>query len=198
MARLLEPEISLVTSLPRWDGRPLVFAQALPTRRRRRGGLTLRYWNDVRMGFRQVALEAFRLAQERAQEGVVVLFCQPRGDSRLQRELRQIEPDVPLVCIRKLSKLASGGAEEITGAVREHHASAVIIDNLERLLPRIHWASPRSRIEEAETEVLRGIRTVISGFDHATEAVLFYLMNEDRARRLLKEGLVDRIEEVRP
>lgn len=194
---LLDLEISFASALPRWDGRPLVFAQALPTRRRTRGSLTLRYWNDVGRPFREIALEALRLAQKRAQAEVVVLFCQPEGDVRLQRELERVDPSLSLICAPELSKLESGGADQIADLIREHRVSMVVVDNLGRLLPSIHWRSPRSRIEEAEREVLQGIRSVISGFGHPIEFVLFHLVNEDRARCLQEVGLVDEIEEVR-
>ena len=194
---LLDLEISFASSLPRWDGRPLVFAQALPTRRRTRRGLTLRYWNDVGRPFREIALEALRLARRRAQTAPVVLLCQPEGDTRLRRELGRVDPCLPLVYMAEVSRFDSGGADDLTRYVQDHHASVVVVDNLRRLMPRVHWKSPRSRFDATEREVLGGLRRVISGFDHEIEVVLFHHVARGKAEKLLAEGLVDEIEEVR-
>jgi hypothetical protein len=144
-----------------------------------------------------VVLSAFRLANVAAQVAVVAFYCQPQGDVRLQRELRRVDPSLPLICVSHVSKFAFGGADELAMLIREHHASVVVVDNLGRFMPRVQWNAPRSRTDETEREVLGELRRVISGLDHEIEVVLFHHVARGKAEKLLADGLVDEIEEVR-
>lgn len=184
------PPLLAVTPLPRFDGRSLAFPPAETSR----GGLTLHYWRPGAL-FPQVAVAALALALEKAETATTAFYCRPEGE--LRRALAQVHPGLPLVCQPELSKLGSGGDAELKTLIQDHDVSVVVIDNLGRLLPRIHWRSPSSRIEEAEREVLRQLRDLVSGLEQPTEVHLFYLQAGSMARQLLEDGLVDEIQEVR-
>ena len=103
---------------------------------------------------------------------------------------------MPLISASDVSRLGSGGREQLEGLIREHHASVVVVDKLERLMPRVHWKALRSRVEEAEQETLKEIRRLLPG-DRPAEAILFHCIRPERAEELLDQGFVDEALEVR-
>jgi len=184
-------------------GRPVaLLARALPgprpVPRPPRGKLALRYW-ETDVPARAVSRAAVALAVERARTESVAFFCQigPQADALIRDTLRGLPPDVRPLFKFGLPPLASGGAEELTSPLRDRGVSVVVIDNLTGLLPRMQWRAPIRQYEAAEREVLRELRRLISGFDRPIEVVLFHLFSEDKARKLLEEGFVDEIEELR-
>ncbi len=189
------------TPLPRFDGRSVALQDVAlpeprPVRMGTRGKLVLRYWKPG-TPFRDVSLAALELALDRARESVVAFLCHPNGDARLQRSLRRVDPSLSLVSTSEISRLDSGGGRQLTSLIRKHHASVVVVDNLSKLMPRIHWLSPQSRFEEAERETLREIRSILPGFDRHIELVLFHFLDRDKAGMLLEEGLVDETQDLR-
>jgi hypothetical protein len=175
--------------LPRFDGRPATMTELRPAPVAASCTITLRFWQRE-FCFRDVSRAAFHLAIERSKRLDVAFFGQLSTVSRIPHKEGAIRTYAA-------SKLAAGGGDDLERAVRDEGASVVVVDNLRELMPRIHWTARPSQLAVADREILRELRRLVAGVGREVEVVLFHFVDQAGAERLLAEGFVDEIQELR-
>jgi hypothetical protein len=175
--------------LPRFDGRPVTMIELRPAPVLASCTITLRFWQRE-FCFRDVSRAAFDVALERSERSSVAFFGQLSTVSRIPHKEGSISTYAA-------SRLHAVGADDLERAVRDQEASVVVVDNLRELMPRIHWTARPSQLAEADREILRELRRLTAGVGREVEVVLFHFVDPAGVERLLAEGFVDEIQELR-